>query len=193
MKYMGSKRAMLQNGLGHLIHEQASDAKRFVDLFAGSAAVAIYVASRIDIPVLACDLQRYSVVLAESVITRNRSFDSGSSWDTWFSRADVIFRRNSPPTADKLTRARVAEFRAWCESREDLPITKTYGGHYFSPVQAVWLDALRAELPQQCPATTIALGALIQAASRCAAAPGHTAQPFQPTRTAKPFLQEAWA
>ncbi len=30
-------------------------------------------------------------------------------------------------------------------------------------------------------------------ASRCAAAPGHTAQPFQPTRTAKRFLREAWA
>jgi adenine-specific DNA methylase len=36
------------------------------------------------------------------------------------------------------------------------------------------------------------LAALIQAASQCAAAPGHTAQPFQPTRTAKKFLKEAW-
>ena len=33
---------------------------------------------------------------------------------------------------------------------------------------------------------------MIRAASHCAAAPGHTAQPFRPTRTAKPFLVEAW-
>jgi adenine-specific DNA methylase len=33
----------------------------------------------------------------------------------------------------------------------------------------------------------------IQAASFCAASPGHTAQPFQPTRTAKKFLAEAWS
>jgi adenine-specific DNA methylase len=34
---------------------------------------------------------------------------------------------------------------------------------------------------------------LLFAASRCAASPGHTAQPFQPTRTARKFLSEAWA
>jgi adenine-specific DNA methylase len=33
---------------------------------------------------------------------------------------------------------------------------------------------------------------LIQAASSCAAAPGHTAQPFQPTRTANKFLNTSW-
>jgi hypothetical protein len=33
---------------------------------------------------------------------------------------------------------------------------------------------------------------MICSASQCAAAPGHTAQPFQPTRTAKPFLIDAW-
>jgi adenine-specific DNA-methyltransferase len=43
------------------------------------------------------------------------------------------------------------------------------------------------------PDKTVALAALIQAASESAAAPGHTAQPLQPTRTAKPFLQRAWA
>jgi adenine-specific DNA methylase len=34
---------------------------------------------------------------------------------------------------------------------------------------------------------------LIQAASQCAAAPGHTAQPFQPTSTAIRFIKEAWS
>ena len=73
-----------------------------------------------------------------------------------------------------------------------MPITKAYGGHYFSPQQAVWIDALRAKLPSTEPAKTVALAALIQAASQSAAAPGHTAQPFQPTVTAKRFLADAW-
>jgi len=33
----------------------------------------------------------------------------------------------------------------------------------------------------------------IAAVSRCAAAPDHTAQPFQPTPTGLPFLSEAWS
>src|SRR5262249_3769228 len=33
----------------------------------------------------------------------------------------------------------------------------------------------------------------IQAASQCAASPGHTAQPFQPTLTAIKFLSESWS
>jgi hypothetical protein len=73
-----------------------------------------------------------------------------------------------------------------------LPITKAYGGYYFSPKQAVWIDSLLGSLPERNPARRVALAALIQAASACAAAPGHTAQPFQPTRTAKRFLAEAW-
>jgi adenine-specific DNA methylase len=39
----------------------------------------------------------------------------------------------------------------------------------------------------------VCLAALIQAASRSAASPGHTAQPFKPNHTAGPFLVEAWA
>jgi adenine-specific DNA-methyltransferase len=67
-----------------------------------------------------------------------------------------------------------------------------YGGHYFSAKQAFWIDALRATLPTNEPLRTLSLAALISAASQCVAAPGHTAQPFQPTRTAKRFLKEAW-
>jgi len=51
---------------------------------------------------------------------------------------------------------------------------------------------LRASLPKAEPDRTVALAALIQAASQCAASPGHTAQPFQPTLTARKFLLEAW-
>ena len=50
------------------------------------------------------------------------------------------------------------------------------------PSEADAIDAFRASLPRSEPSRTIALAALIRAASKCAAAPGHTAQPFQPTR-----------
>jgi len=36
------------------------------------------------------------------------------------------------------------------------------------------------------------LAALISSASVCTASPGHTAQPFQPTQGASPYLLEAW-
>ena len=41
MKFMGSKRWMLENGLGSLLCQRAETANRFVDLFAGSSAVTI--------------------------------------------------------------------------------------------------------------------------------------------------------
>ncbi|MGH9445022.1 MAG: DNA adenine methylase [Terriglobia bacterium] len=85
----------------------------------------------------------------------------------------------------------VAAHRKWC-GRQDWRITGSYGGYYFSALQAVWLDALRRTLPKSEPQHTVALAALIRAASECAASPGHTAQPFQPTRTAKRFLMDAW-
>jgi len=39
----------------------------------------------------------------------------------------------------------------------------------------------------------ICLAATVVAASKCAASPGHTAQPFKPNQTAGPFLREAWS
>lgn len=193
MKYMGSKRAMLQNGLGKLLGREVADAHRFVDLFAGSGAVAIHIARRFAIPVLAFDLQQYSAVLTSAVVSRKVKLNWQEVWDGWKCRAQVQFNATKIPTAPKLTQAIVADFRSWCDEQATLPISKAYGGHYFSPHQAVWIDALRANLPPHEPMKTVALAALIQAASQCAAAPGHTAQPFQPTRTAKYFLAEAWS
>jgi len=86
------------------------------------------------------------------------------------------------------------DFREWSKEQVlDAPITRAYGGHYFSPAQALWIDAYCATLPVNYPDRTVALAAVIRASSRCVAAPGHTAQPFQPTRTARPFLEEAWS
>ncbi len=58
MKYMGSKRAMLSNGLGDLLRSEMLGAKRFADLFAGSSAVAWFAAEHSECSVLASDLQR---------------------------------------------------------------------------------------------------------------------------------------
>ena len=55
MKYMGSKRKMLQNGLGFLLRQEMRTARRFVDLFSGSGVVARFVAERFRKPVVAVD------------------------------------------------------------------------------------------------------------------------------------------
>ncbi len=195
MKYMGSKRAMLLNGLGTLLEREIVGATRFVDLFTGSAAVANHVAQKYDVPVIASDLQAYSVVLANAVIRRRRKIDWRKHWISWHERAATLVRSLSdlPGTPRDITKASVKKCRLWCANQSALRITAAYGGHYFSPRQAVWIDALRATLPKNKTCRDVALAALIQAASQCAAAPGHTAQPFQPTKTAKKFLKEAWA
>jgi adenine-specific DNA methylase len=192
MKYMGSKRAMLRNGLGELLSQEVPAASRFVDLFTGSAAVACHIAQNFSVPVLACDLQAYSIVLADAVISRQEVLNAPEIWRTWKARAEELVKLvEFPKTPKKLTREAVFQFRNWCEKHQ-WSITRAYGGHYFSPSQAIWIDALRATLPRK-PAKNVALAALIQASSQCAAAPGHTAQPFQPTRSGKPFLEDAWA
>lgn len=182
---------MLVNGLGDLLSEEVRAAKRFADLFSGSGAVAIHVAERFDVPVLASDLQRFSAVLAQSVLSRCEELEWQPLWKAWHRRAARRAKCTRPPAVTRLTQALVSEVRTWC-SQQVLPLTRAYGGHYFSPIQALWLDALRSSLPRTQPANTVALAALIQAASHCAAAPGHTAQPFQPTRTGKPYLVELW-
>lgn len=183
---------MLGNGLGELLAQEVPTAERFIDLFAGSGAVAAHVASKFQVPVLAFDLQRYAAILAAAVINRQTSVQWKPSFRNWIERAKEIVGRHNPPEPQNITVASVAECRTWCAAQSDLPITKAYGGHYYSPSQAIWFDALRASLPARQPVRTVALAALIQAGSKCAAAPGHTAQPFQPTRTAKPYLADAW-
>ncbi len=188
MKYMGSKRAMLKNGLGSLLDLEVSRTSRFVDLFSGSGAVACFVAQRHEIPVHAFDLQEFGAVLAGAV----EAIDAQRLWKTWTSRALRLSASPTAPTCDKLTIAAVQKARKWCGDQQHLPITRAYGGHYFSPQQSISIDLLRAALPEAEPQRTVALAALIQAASQCVAAPGHTAQPFQPTETAMRYLQEAW-
>lgn len=192
MKYMGSKRAMLDNGLGDLLAREMPGTWRFVDLFSGSAAVAVHVAQHYPVPVFAFDLQNYSAVLARAVVARRRPVSWQTTWEDWQRRARILLRHSRVPGTPRLTRAVVTDLRRWSGEQTRLPITRAYGGHYFSPEQAVCLDALRRTLPENDREFTVGLAALIHAASECAAAPGHTAQPFQPTRNARRYIAEAW-
>jgi adenine-specific DNA methylase len=200
MKYMGSKRAMLGNGLGEALAGAMGDTGRVLDLFTGSAAVAWYVAERHGKEVLASDLQTYSTALAAAVIERTTQIvdrdwveewmedaeGQASSHTCWRDAESIQSSLASAPVRDTVSDARSFDFGA------AFPLSRAYGGYYFSPWQSLWLDALRKNLPAAEDQRKVALAALIQTASRCAAAPGHTAQPFKPTETAGPYLIDAW-
>ncbi|MDC7812838.1 DNA adenine methylase [Sphingomonas koreensis] len=197
---MGSKRAMLGNGLGEALSRSLIGADRVFDLFTGSAAVAWHVAERHGKEVIASDLQQYSTILAAAVIERTEPITDLTWVGKWLEDAKTKLADHQEW---KLLNDHQASLVgadpavAACDARtidlgDAYPISKAYGGHYFSPWQAAWVDALRTSLPSSPMLKNLALAALIQAASRCAASPGHTAQPFKPNDTAGPFLLEAW-
>ena len=191
---------MLVNGLGKILRAEAANSNRFADLFVGSGAVAWYIAQNTGCRVLAADLQLFAVSLAEAVISRKEAVDAKSVWGEWSQEAQKKNRRNQlfreaekfdTIKWEKARRHCVALAREICAASHR-PITKAYGGHYFSPKQALVLDVLRSSLPTNRTKRSVALAALISAASECVAAPGHTAQPFQPTTKGAQFLFEAW-
>lgn len=207
MKYMGSKRAMLTNGLGELIDDVAAGRGRFVDMFTGSAAVAKFVAARHAVPVVALDLQRYAATLAGAVLHRVAAVNTGDAWQGWLVRAstylaehqdllgyaealDVCYQRgiSSHLYARNVRATRAAAGVAPAQ----LTLTRAYGGHYFGLRQALWLDALRITVPEG-GLQELAIAALVEAASECSASPGHTAQPFAPTKAGIPHLFGAWS
>ncbi len=202
MKYMGSKRAMLQNGLGRILREHAQGRSRLVDLFCGGASVSWYAARELSMPVVANDLQRFSAVLAGAVTGRCWPLDAAQLGELWLTRESsvlgqwggLLHRAEQLRGSQSDQVAFVERARALCAGEEGTGIIwKAYGGHYFSPTQAVHLDCLFATLPEEEPAKTVCHAALIMAASDCAASPGHTAQPFSPTVTAAPFILDAWS
>jgi len=165
---------------------------RFVDLFTGSASVAWHVSQRYPVETLAFDLQRYSAVLAAAVIQRERPVDSEKIWSAWIGRATPVFDSMCPPEFDFIDVVAVKKARKWSCVFDDSSLINAYGGHYYSPVQVCWIQALRETIPTRSPAREVCLAALIMAASKCAASPGHTAQPFQPTDTAIKYVQISW-
>lgn len=190
MKYMGSKTALLGGELGDILLTEAAFAHRFVDLFAGSGTVAHFMAQRTELPVLSVDLQEYARVLAAAVIERTTSLTGDATLANWAQSAEV---HTSEGQDRPLTASLVRQARAKASATAEGFVTKHYGGHYFSPHQSRILDHLHSTLPQSEPAHTVALAALLQAASVCAAAPGHTAQPFQPTDSLLPYIEQAWS
>ncbi len=198
MKYMGSKRMMLQNGLGDLISDCSDTAGRVVDLFCGAGSVSWYAAEETSCPVLAVDLQAYAVAFASAVISRNAPLDATALTSKWLAPAEKNRKRSklwrqACCLKNRSLKKLVADSRNLCFEDSSIgPVWSAYGGHYFSPAQALSIDYMLKNLPQAEPARAVCLAALLSAASKCAAAPGHTAQPFRPTRTAGVFLRDAW-
>lgn len=202
MKYMGSKRFMLRNGLGERILEMGRDKQynRFVDLFTGSGAVAHFATQHLALPVLACDLQHYATALAKGVLSRTQPADVEVLKKVWLEPSRVRLQnhrlyslavKRSDVEAGKKLEKQVKNARKLCEKVVKIgPVWSAYGGYYYSPLQALTIDYLRKNIPAE--HASLCMAALLIAASRCVAAPGHTAQPFRPTSTGGVFLVEAW-
>ena len=200
MKYMGSKRSMLTNGLGKVLSDLVPSATRFFDLFTGSGSVAIHVAERYRVPVIATDLQSFATSLAGAIVRRDHGITFDKWGPDWIARsiadaerqkiaidaAKIQSRLHIDRIQMQATRAR----RLCCDAESSF--VSAYGGWYFSPWQALLLDCLRRNADPSADWHDIAVASVIQAASHCAASPGHTAQPFKPDTRAAPFLLEAW-
>ncbi len=192
---------MLDNRLGQLLATEADSSSRFVDLFCGGGSVSWFAATTLGKQVLATDLQEFARVLAESVIGRTSRLSVNDIEREWLSR--VVRSRSH---VDAWGEAVVLDeallpIEVWCRRARELcsraemvqqPICHAYGGHYFSPTQALSFDAMLRMLPKDQQMRSVCLAATIVAASCCAAAPGHTAQPFKANATAGRFLREAW-
>jgi hypothetical protein len=140
------------------------------------------------------------VVLAKAVVERDYDIDSSQLQINWLEivkrerqgahlwRKAISLERNADSVRDLVFRS-----RAFCEEMSaGGSICNAYGGHYFSPTQALTLDCMLQLLPSSEPERSVCLAATIVAASKSVAAPGHTAQPFQPTERASKFINGAW-
>jgi adenine-specific DNA-methyltransferase len=206
MKYMGHKGRILApitEAIGDLKGKQG----RILDAFCGSGIVSWHLASMFSNVVWASDLQRFAAARAAAVLSRN-STPSAQSRANWIAAAQTSFEAVRPKLngamdalpekwGRRLAEDIVFEHRSaseTCDARGKVKpiVTRAYGGHYFSAAQSLLLDALRATLPTSRSVHAVGMSALIGAASKCAASPGHTAQPFQPTQGAARWVLDAW-
>ena len=197
LKYMGSKVSMLQAGLSGIISDVlAAQPPRFVDLFAGSGAVARWVAENHAIPVDAVDVQLYGKLLSSVIVERNEKA-SAAVLNDWITSSQELHQHRSvgfrTPADGALDSAAVYSERQMAE-QIGLPgfMARQYGGHYYSINQAIAFDCLLERLPVEGPERLVALASVIESASSCAASPGHTAQPFQPTDNLLRHINDAW-
>lgn len=212
MKYMGHKGKLL-SFLGDILVEESKNSQSIADPFCGSGAVSWYLAEKTNKSIVSGDLQEFAIRRAAAVTHRTSALDPVAIYKPWIKRANRVLSRITEnfPNAEKSVEPDVSRTediiklvlrsRLFCETvlpdllaglRRQFPMTKAYGGHYFSPLQALMLDSLRSTLPINDDERSVALAALIETASRCAASPGHTAQPFQPTITSAKYILEAW-
>ena len=212
MKYMGNKSKMLPI-LSDILVSRTRDAEKVADAFCGSASVSWHLAEILDKTIISSDIQSFAVSRASAVIERTEAVNSQIMLKTWFRRAKKVvgdvashFPSNLKSIEPDLAKPEdikniVDQSRKFCEEvlpvvfknfTGQWPISKAYGGYYYSPVQALIFDALRQSLPKEAYARAIAIATLIEAASKAAASPGHTAQPFQPTITSAKYIIEAW-
>ncbi|WP_205473941.1 DNA adenine methylase [Nocardioides sp. SYSU D00038] len=194
---MGSKQALLNGALGRALLRHTEPGRPFVDLFAGSGVVGTFVAEKTDSVVTTVDCQSFSSALALSVIDRESAVDQGEIVADWLKRSREIFdeRRSDLGFTDLdwTQPENVARSRMLCRDADAGFIVRDYGGHYFSPLQALALECL---LPVKSVGVDdlywLKMGVIIRTASRVSASPGHTAQPFQPTERLLPYIGAAW-
>jgi adenine-specific DNA-methyltransferase len=197
MKYMGSKAAMLKVGLGSLLLREVTNRDRFVDLFSGSAVVASTLAVSYPTEVVAVDTQAYSGVLAGAVLERTDpiSIDVVSEWLERAKLRRIRHGVRSYAAGEPLTRSAALNERELASSLGSSGwVTRAYAGHYFSLQQTLEIDSL-IESIEDAPKESkiVLLAAVLEACSSAAAAPGHTAQPFQPSERLLPHISSAWS
>lgn len=181
LKFMGSKRTMLKNGLGKLISEVAPKHERIVDLFCGSASVSWYAATQCDHPVVSVDLQAFASTLAGSVIRRTKELSADALIEGWVADAVSVAKSSTLwreakriDSAGWNTATWSRRSREFCETIANDTgslLCRSYGGHYFSPTPALLLDALLGTV-RRTVTRDVCLSAVIIAASQCAASPG---------------------
>ncbi len=212
MKYMGNKGRMLPV-LGQILSLHSKNSSSIADAFCGSAAVSWYLAEAINKPIISGDIQSFAVARASAVIERTNVIDPTFVLENWFCKAKKVvdevashfpnhLKSIEPDLTDpQLIKTVVEQSRRFCKDvlpivfkdfEGNWPISKAYGGYYYSPSQALIFDCLRQTLPNSLSHRKIAIAALVEATSKAAASPGHTAQPFQPTESSAKFIIEAW-
>jgi adenine-specific DNA methylase len=212
MKYMGHKGKMLPV-LGQILLHYADGAQRIADPFCGSATVSWFLAENSNKEIISGDIQSFAVARARAIIERTDAFDPAPMIRYWFAAARRTVEsvashfpnnlRSIEPNLTEPSKIKqvVSQSRKFCKDvlpavfadfEGAWPISKAYGGYYYSPVQALVFDALRQSLPTDSAKKKVALAALVEAVGRAAAAPGHTAQPFQPTESSAKYIIEAW-
>lgn len=197
---MGSKRILLQNDLGEVLLSECQSHKKFIDLFSGSGSVAAYVAKNTNLEVTAVDLQEYSALMSDAILSRNSPHNTDNIFNLWLPNIIQKLHKSklwkqielleSSETKDKRF---VFMTRELCETKSFIgPVLNAYGGYYFSALQALTFDYLLKYLPQDIDDRKICHAAIISAASQCAASPGHTAQPFNPNGNGLKYIRDAW-